>query len=223
MLVVVVLLVLWARRSSQRSQTSETADAGSRAIGARTGAASATDVIVALATGVIEGHVRAPDGSLRDGAFLVLQVVEGRAYPRSAATTLSADGGTFRFPGLAKGRYRVSATARGFQAASGDVVDLVHDGATQSVELRLVAGGVTVSGRVLDSGGGPINSALVAASASDVLFETTSDARGEYALTLSSRRYDLVASAEGYAPYARGVSGASRSAARCGARRSRGR
>jgi RNA polymerase sigma-70 factor (ECF subfamily) len=76
----------------------------------------------------------------------------GRVTP---SADVRADGrGAFVFNSVPAGRYMVFAMARGW--APGQAAVVVPDRGRVSVDLVLGAGGVVLSGRVFDAGGGPI-------------------------------------------------------------------
>ena len=126
----------------------------------------------------------------------------------AARTATSAGGGEFRFDGLLPGTYVVTATAAGFSRAFRDRLQVEPADTLEDVRLRLWAGGLTLSGRVLDAGGGVIAGAFVRASGYDLTddgthearaFQTESDGDGNYRLQLPRGRHKLVAGADGYA------------------------
>jgi hypothetical protein len=80
-------------------------------------------------------------------------------------------------------------------------------GKVHEVELVLGSGGVVLSGRVLDAGGGPVAGARVTARPGypfggglSSVFQATADAEGRYQLRLPAREYHVRAAAGGYAP-----------------------
>jgi RNA polymerase sigma factor (sigma-70 family) len=166
-----------------------------------------------IAGGGIDGAVRRPDGAPAAGAVVALirAPVTGRPRgPRPAATALTDEGGRFTFEHAATGTYQVTATAHGHRAATSPAFAL-EMGQRHQLTLTLAEGGVTVSGRILDEGGGPIPRAKVVAGLgypfpparsgfSDRQYLTVADDQGRYQLTLDPREYTVRAQAGGYQP-----------------------
>lgn len=162
----------------------------------------------------IEGRVLDPDGKPATKArVLALRqrdrdelMTAGRApLPKGAPADAE---GRFQITGLAPGRYNVAATAPGLTGAFASGVS-VKSGQGTTIELRLRRDGVTVSGRVLDAGGGPIPGATVRAlfysrlgtqdaPPESAVFEAIADESGAYSLQLPAGRQSLTAEASGY-------------------------
>ena len=127
--------------------------------------------------------------------------------PRPLAVGASDDGGRFRFGELAAGTYTLTATREGLLSGSKDGI-AVDGGGTRAVRLTLGPGGLSLSGRILDSASGVIAGARVTAQLTERDGETgapprfysvTSSTDGAYALVLGPGRYTLRAEADGYA------------------------
>lgn len=166
------------------------------------------------AAGGIFGVVKAPDGAPVAGALVALSRARvpgepGSRFPRARAVTDGA--GRFAFEDAWAGSYQLTASARGHRAVASPVIVLAA-GRREEVQLLLGTGGHTVSGQVLDEGGGPIPGAVVAAGLGfpwtaregapvpQRQFVAIADGEGRYQLTLERREYTLNAEAGGYVP-----------------------
>src|SRR5215831_1395123 len=158
--------------------------------------------------GAIEGIVLDPGGKPHDGALVAAMPADPDAdrsgWTRPAGVARSANGGHFRIENLRPGPYGATATAAGFAAGFKGELQLLPGETLRGVEIRLEKGGVTLSGHVTDSGGGPIGGAEVSAHrlgkvAGDV-FQVVADGQGAYKITVAKGEYMLAADAEGYAP-----------------------
>ncbi len=174
----------------------------------------ALDEDARAAKSAIEGTVLDAAGKPLQGAVVALSRAPGsgeggRRAPSGAAVT--DEGGRFVFENAWPGTYRASASATGATVALSPIFTL-GAGQRYPLTLRLGQGGSTLSGVVLDEGGGAIPGARVVATlgypwemATSVshparAYETVADAEGRYRLTLEPREYVLQASASGYAP-----------------------
>jgi protocatechuate 3,4-dioxygenase beta subunit len=91
------------------------------------------------------------------------------------------------------------ASASGFIS---QVAEINGPDASKSIDIRLVRGGVEVSGRIVDATGGPIAGALItvrAALPSEHASNITSDESGRFALSVPEGAIDLGVQSEGYA------------------------
>ena len=135
----------------------------------------------------------------------------GWELPAPMAVALSDAQGRFRFGGLGAGAYAVTATAtaggRGLAPVRAEVTPLAA-GETRWVRLALGRGGLVLSGRVREAGGGPVVGARVTAALTErdgdlavpaPAFGTSSGADGLFSLALLPGRYVLRAEAGGYA------------------------
>lgn len=154
----------------------------------------------------LEGTVKDGDGRPIEGATLVLsRPREGEAFgPLRPAATTNSRGGSYRFVNLTPGDYALTAMATGFAPAQRSPLAL-EASAQRRIDLVLGKGGVVLSGRVLDAGGGPVPGAAVRASGLTrspvpLLFQAQSDDAGTFRLTLTAGNFSLRAEAEGYAP-----------------------
>jgi len=160
--------------------------------------------------GAIEGIVLDPSGKPHDGALVAVvpadsdaERFQGRQL-RPAGVTRSSGGGHFRIENLRPGPYAATATAAGFAAGFKGQLQLLPGETLRGVEIRLEKGGVTLSGHVTDSGGGPVSAADVRAHRigkdSGDVFQVVADGQGAYKITIPKGEYMLAADAEGYAP-----------------------
>lgn len=168
-----------------------------------------------VAAAGIEGVVTTPGRQAVAGAVVALACVRvGDDSPTAPATaTAVTDGfGRYAFEAVQRGPCQLTATARGFQAAASPLVPVVV-GKRQTVDLSLTAGGLVLSGRVLDEGGGAIPGAVVTAGFGYPWYFTSlvsgrpqrrlvaiADEQGRFELTLEPREYTLRADAGGYTP-----------------------
>jgi hypothetical protein len=154
--------------------------------------------------GGIEGRVVSADGKPVEGALVAAIAEEGEGARRPVATARTLAGGAFRLDNVMPGGYVVSATAPGRAAAFRAGLTVLPGETLRGVEIKLGAAGVTISGFVRDSGGGPIARPEVRASrhSSDTgdLFQVIGNDDGAYAITVPSGSYTLAADADGYAP-----------------------
>jgi protocatechuate 3,4-dioxygenase beta subunit len=159
--------------------------------------------------GAISGRVVDPDG--RGVAAAIVSLVGPAPARDGAAARLFRTGrdGTFRFDRLAPGRYRAQAKALHFTAGFHDNLGVEAGETLDDVRIQLWAGGITLTGRVLDAGGGFIPGARVGATSYVRTAQETHDARafhadadgeGRYRLELPRGRHTLSAGADGYAP-----------------------
>jgi RNA polymerase sigma factor (sigma-70 family) len=161
-------------------------------------------------TGSVVGQVVRPDGRPVPGALVVMASSDASRAPDTLPPTASTDqNGAFGFEGAALGDHRLTASAPGWSAALSPTIKL-QAGAQVSVTLRLQEGGATLSGHVLDDGGGPVPGARITARLGypfgtespelpEHTYATTADDQGRYQLTLRPREYQLMVSAGGYA------------------------
>jgi protocatechuate 3,4-dioxygenase beta subunit len=167
-----------------------------------------------LPAGGLEGTVIDAGGRGLAGATVVLSRTRARdsAWTGDAGRALAVvttDGsGAFRIDELSPGSYAVTAMAEGHAPASQGPIPLAP-GERRRLELRLASGGILLSGRVLDVGGGPIPGARVRAvefspavggTVVPRVFQATADEAGRYRIYLARAQYGLTAEADGYAP-----------------------
>jgi protocatechuate 3,4-dioxygenase beta subunit len=166
----------------------------------------------AEASAALEGTVVDADGKPVDGARVTLGRARGRndemtslsfLQPKGLAT--SAGGGRFRIEGLLPGDYSATATIEGWAPGVRSPI-AVKDKETARVELKLGRGGLVLSGRVLDVGGGAVGGAKVTAmmrafggGRAPVLLQSTAGPEGQYKVTLGRGFYGLRVEADGYA------------------------
>ncbi|HEV7514810.1 MAG TPA: carboxypeptidase regulatory-like domain-containing protein [Thermoanaerobaculia bacterium] len=123
----------------------------------------------------VAGRVVDPAGAPVGGARVALSA--GDFQPHETA---SGDDGSFRFPGLRGGAYRLSARLAGFAEASQEVK--LAEASLQGVELRLGSGGA-VAGRILGLSPEQLARVRIGARKSDTepsLRWIEADAQGEY-------------------------------------------
>ncbi len=175
-------------------------------------------------------HAKAPEPTRTEPAKLSVTVTDDSG-PLANATVrferergdveLATTGkdGVARATTLEPGTWTISASAEGHEPAALRAREL-HAGETVSVELKLVAGGRTLTGLVTDATGGPINGARIDAAKlgavarpSDAVASTLTGADGRYKLTVAEGQLLVAASEPSYAPQSRfvevGASGAS--------------
>ena len=130
---------------------------------------------------------------------------EAIAGPPSACTH-SDRTGHYLLSDIAPGAYRVQASASGFLPFSADATGPLWISADQPrrvLDIALAAGGVTLSGVVLDATGGPISRAHVRAVRvlpPQYVLESECDDDGQFQLSAAAGPVVIVARAPGYAP-----------------------
>ncbi|HEY0712284.1 MAG TPA: carboxypeptidase regulatory-like domain-containing protein, partial [Polyangia bacterium] len=160
------------------------------------------------------GLVLDPEGRPAGGAIVSLS--RGRARRSESVQPVSPakadEGGRFQFESVPRGTYRATASVVGFKAASSAPFEVAANQRAE-ITLRLERGGHTLSGRVLDAGGGAIPNARVSArlgfpwslivdpKSPPRLFEAVADADGRYSFTLDAREYEVRVFADGYAHF----------------------
>lgn len=147
----------------------------------------------------LSGTVRGPDGAPVASA-LVAAIVPSAARP--AATQHTDAAGSFRFRDLPTGRYGLTVTAAGLEAAYRAPI-AIEDGPETRLDVVLASRGKTLSGAVSDNAGKPVAARVLAArigaEAAD-LFVGEADASGRFALTLPEARYIFTFVADGFEP-----------------------
>jgi hypothetical protein len=165
--------------------------------------------------GAVRGLVKTPEGHPLEGALVALipQIESQQADLRlkPAATARTGRDGRFEIARVRPGEYGATATAEGFAGAFQGGLAVLPGRGLDDVELVLERGGVLVTGRIGDSGGGPIAGAelrvlpgLTGASQTRV-FQVVANGEGTFRITLPRARYTMVADADGYAPASRMV------------------
>jgi len=146
----------------------------------------------ALGAGKLIGHVTAAD----TGQPLPAARVEGVSQNAGHVFRTSSDEHGAYAVTVPAGRYRVTATAFGYAPQTHDDVEVV-DGyrSLRDFQLQPLPTG-TVSGRVLEVGGGLLGPVTVRAEGTPA--ETITDRSGFYALNLPPGTYTLVASTPGH-------------------------
>lgn len=118
---------------------------------------------------VVTGFVgRESDGAGVEGAVVLLtrkSMMQGAASepgtPPEPLRVVTDDAGEFELPGVAPGRYVISATAPGYLPGQRNDVRVLAGSEEQRITLSLAEGGHTLSGTVSDIGGGPVEEVLV--------------------------------------------------------------
>jgi RNA polymerase sigma factor (sigma-70 family) len=162
-----------------------------------------------LARAAIAGRV--VDGNGRGVAAMVSVTREADAPDRRrsvpAVVMAAPAGGRFAATELAPGRYRLGAAAPGYLPAISAGVILAAGDRQADLQLVLRRGGDTLSGRVLDSGGGTIAGAQVRIAVdaagnglAAALPMAIADGQGTFQVTLPRGRHGFVVEADGYAP-----------------------
>jgi RNA polymerase sigma factor (sigma-70 family) len=165
-----------------------------------------------VARGSLQVLVRTTEGAPVGGAVVVLLKAAPDAdrpgEPPVVTQGQSDGGGDFRFDDLEPGQYAVAAMADGFAPGRQGPITVESD-RMAAAELRLTAGGLLLSGRVLDAGGGVVSGAMVTAVLSRstnpgapnaLVLRALTTERGEYRLFVRSGQHQLRAEAAGYAP-----------------------
>lgn len=143
---------------------------------------------LALGTSTVRGRVLRADGQPMTGAWVTLEAAgeEGDAMGRMRAQKVTASDGTFEAGGLEAGRYLVRVNSGEHAQHLGEPFGLAEGATHDAGDIRLAAG-VTLSGRVTDDTGKPVEDATV----------SLRDARGRsvfsfsMATTGSDGRYDV--------------------------------
>ncbi len=206
-LVVLALLVggifLWRSRGAEAPKAAP--DGGATAKEDRRGRRDVPTFDPDAPAGAMEGVVLTQAGKAVPGALVAAVPTGGdsRRMAKPAGTARSDAEGHFRIENLRPGEYAATATAPGLAGAfKGELLLLPAE--TLRVELRMGTSGVTLSGRVFDSGGGAIGAAEVRAERMSEdkgdVFQVLADADGRYKVMLPKGTYRLIADAEGYAP-----------------------
>ena len=196
-----LLAVLWLRpQESPRVQSSATAGETRKRGGGFAGQVEGS------AGAFVEGRVLGPKRAPLPGAAVVaIEVSAGRARGRAGVTATEGDaGGRFRLGPLPAGRYRVTAAAPGHLPGTRELA-VAGEATASGVDFVLEAGGVVLSGRVLDAGvgaiaGGRVRAHLHGESADAAVAIARTDRAGGYRLTLPPGFHELVVDAGGYAP-----------------------
>ncbi|HEY0705534.1 MAG TPA: carboxypeptidase regulatory-like domain-containing protein [Polyangia bacterium] len=164
--------------------------------------------------GIIRGTVVDADGRAIEGAIVShsrVRLNDQQFLPdfgRPLQLTRTNREGQFRFDRVAAGAYAVSATAKSHVPQTAGPIEL-GNGEEKQVQVRLVAGGVTLSGHVFDVGGGPVPHAKVSALESGRprpsgvtffprVYPTIADETGAYEVTLDKGEFQVTVEAAGY-------------------------
>jgi hypothetical protein len=158
--------------------------------------------------GSISGIVRSDDGNGVKNALVCATTVSSEVFwtPNAACTSTTESSGRYRIAPLASTAYVVSASAEGFQAGSallGTSIVLGQGQAKSGVDIVLQHGGAKLSGRVLDTTGGPISGATIRVLRQVLPHDTvlaTSGAEGRFALWTSPGAVTVLAEAHAYSP-----------------------
>jgi RNA polymerase sigma-70 factor (ECF subfamily) len=163
---------------------------------------------------VIEGTVRDGAGRAIAGANVTIAPAAwagpddaaGKAAP--ALVGLAVTGGDGRFQlASSPGVFRITASAPGFLPGQRDHVAVRAGQTVSGVDLRLAAGGHPLSGRVLDTGSGPIAGARLrvwidggwVASPAHPMVVAQAGGDGAYRISLPAGTHAFVVEADGYA------------------------
>ena len=150
--------------------------------------------------GALFGRVVQRDGDAAIAGAVVAATRVGSRFAEPLIAIADASG-AWRMDGVPPGIYAVTAAAPGFLPARAPRVAIAA-GDARELPLALRAGGVVVSGRVDDIGGGPIANATVELDGDAGVFAATTGADGAYRLGVpvgdfrSSARHDAYATAQ---------------------------
>ena len=129
-----------------------------------------------------------------------------RRRPGNVVMTAAGADGRFTASKLSPGRYHLVAAAPSYLPASHPDMVLAAGDRQEGVELVLRKGGHTLTGRVLDSGGGSIGGARVRVAVhfigmdpATALPMAVADAAGSFQVTLPRGRHGFLVDADGYA------------------------
>jgi RNA polymerase sigma factor (sigma-70 family) len=162
--------------------------------------------------GILAGTVVSPEGVAVESAEVTLIRATSRPtgwdIPAVAASIRTGAGGGFRFDGIAAGSYQVVAVSKGWAPGRRGGINVERGGLTQ-VELQLSRGGIVLSGRVTDVGGGPVVGATITTAvgvATDggrsvpYVMRAVTASDGRYQLASRPGTHRLQVEASGYAP-----------------------
>ena len=147
----------------------------------------------------LSGTVHGPDGAPVESALVAAVAPQS---DRPAATQRTDAAGAFHFRGLAAGRYGITVTAAGLEAAYRAPVALKDDSAERA-DVSLAAGGKALSGTVSDEAGKPVQAGVIASRFSSEeadLFVGEADPGGRFALGLPQARYVCSFVSDGFEP-----------------------
>ena len=162
-----------------------------------------TAVASSSAVSVISGLVVMASGAPVEGAIVAL-VAEDHSAPedgtRPAARTTSDARGAFRFEGVPKGDYSLTATSLRAAGGAATTVRLAEAASVTDIGITIPKEGVTLSGAVRDARGGAAPNVEVrvvrfrdaAGTSGDVFFTTTDDA-GLYVIRVPAGQYSVAA------------------------------
>lgn len=217
----IVLVLLAAGTAALRSTRQPSGDAapagaeGARGPARLSATSTPDDPSAGQPPGTIEGIVLDPDGQPVDGAHVA--VTRSWRRDQAPATTpwsavrgfaTTAGGGRFRIQDLPPDEYGANAVAAGWLPGYSAPLKL-QPGAVARVEIRLAAGGISLSGRVLDAGGGTVPGAKLVISPSGGggdpegpprTLQSTADGEGAFRLNLPRGSHSVSVEATGYAP-----------------------
>jgi len=153
----------------------------------------------------LEGHVLAGGKPVAEAWVCAACLTCEATTADAAPCTRSDEDGAYSFAELAPTGYFVHATAEGFipgTANNGEPVFVAAESTTTGVDIELGAGGVELSGTVVDATGGAIAHAHVRAVRvlpPRISLDVQADEHGRFAFPLRQGFIQLVAQAEGYA------------------------
>jgi hypothetical protein len=154
----------------------------------------------------LSGTVRSSQGAV-SGALVCAACAGCETIgARPSACTRSEPGGRYAFTELPAGGYYVHASAEGFapgSALGGKPLTIAASEARSDVDIMLAAGGVALSGTVVDATGGPVPHARVRAVRlvpPQFSLDVESDDGGRFAFSLPEGSILVAAEADGYAP-----------------------
>ncbi len=160
-----------------------------------TAGATATAGALALGNLSLGGTVEDGQGHPVAGALVTMVPALGTGSDVSFSATTAADG-TFTFPGLAPGSYRVDVESDAF-ASSSQTISL----SASTNQVFTVQTGFTATGQITFNGDGVSQAAIafIAPTTGQVVGAATTDTNGDFTIAnLPAGTYDVLVSASGY-------------------------
>jgi RNA polymerase sigma-70 factor (ECF subfamily) len=202
---------LWWFHTGSAGDHASVSGADARARSAREGAGFAVGAATATAeASSLTGIVQEGDGKPVAGALVIAAASASGAGPGWSAVpaappidTRTDGAGRFHISGVLPARYVLTASKAGSGVARSGPITVSAGQEVRDIVLILGAASASLSGRVVDPGGGGIPRARVLAGAvegsTSVAFAAVADDEGRYQLQLPAGDYRFEAQADGYA------------------------